>query len=95
MTQSSIHIGRNGAMSFNGYDATNLYRANVIRQGIKLHMATGMILTRGATITKLFGMASEYTGIKYKRGQHEKAIADMTAWIDAAKASITITSEQE
>lgn len=91
MTTSNITIGQNGAMSFNGPDAVNLYRANMIRQGIKLHMTTGMILTRGATITKLFGMASEYTGNKYKRGQHEKAIADMTAWIDAAMASIPVT----
>lgn len=92
---SSIHIGRNGAMSFNGYDATNLYRAAMIKQGIKLHRDTGMILTRGATITKLFGMASEYTGKKYKRGQHNAAIADMETWIDDAKTAITITSDKE
>jgi hypothetical protein len=92
---SNIHIGKNGTMSFNGADATNLYRASMIKQGIRLHRDTGMLLTRGATITKLFGMASEYTGQKYKRGQHDLAIADMTAWIDAAKASITITTDKE
>lgn len=95
MTTSSIHIGSNGAMSFNGFDATNLYRANVIKQGIKLHQSCGMILTRGVTITKLFGMASEYTGKKYKRGAHAQAIADLSAWIDNAKTTISITSDQE
>jgi hypothetical protein len=88
MTKSTITVGPNGVTSFNGYDATNLYRAAMIKSGIKLHRDTGMLLTRGATITKLFGMASEYTGKKYKRGQHNAAIADMEAWIETAKLSI-------
>lgn len=92
MTNSTINVGPNGVTSFNGFDATNLYRAAMVKQGIKLHRDTGMILTRGATITKLFAMATGYTGKKYKRGQHNAAIADMEAWIDAAKASITYTS---
>jgi hypothetical protein len=68
--------------TFIGTDGTNTYRAIATKSAIKMHKACGMIPTRGVTITKLFKIASSYTGKTYKRGQHDQAIADLQVWID-------------
>jgi len=69
--------------TFIGTDGVNTYRAIATKAAIKMHQACGMIPSRGVTITKLFKVASEYTGKAYKRGQHAQAIADLQVWIDA------------
>ena len=70
-------------MTFTGPDGVNTYRAAVLRSSIKLHKSTGMIPTRGVTITRMFKLATEYTGKTYKRGAHDAAIADLQEWLDA------------
>ena len=83
----------NGGTTFTG-DAIHLYRAVTLKGAIKLHRDHGMIPTRGMTITKLFGIAQQITGKKYKRGQHDAAIQDLTVWIDAANASMPIIDQR-
>lgn len=85
------HIGYNAkgeAVSFVGHDATQLYRAAATKAAIKMHKVCGMIPTRGVTITVLFKIASEFSGKKYKRGEHDKAIADLDVWIQTMKAAL-------
>lgn len=89
---SYIHVGKGGT-SIVGPDATNLYRAIVLRSSIKLYAATGMIPTRGVTITKMLAMAGQYTGKKYKRGQYAEAQADLNVWIETMKSALPITRE--
>jgi hypothetical protein len=90
---SSAVTHHNGGTTFTG-DAIHLYRAVTLKSAIKLHKACGMIPTRGMTITKMLGSAEQITGKKYKRGQHDVAITDLTAWIEAAKASMPIIAQR-
>jgi len=70
-------------ITFVGKDGVSTYRAIVTKSAIKLHRDCGMIPTRGMTITKLFKVAAEITGTKYKRGQHDLAMANLEKWIEA------------
>jgi hypothetical protein len=90
---SYIHVGKSGT-TIVGHDATMLYRAIVLRSSIKLYAATGMIPTRGVTITKMLAMASEYTGKRYKRGQYAEAQADLNVWIETMKSAMPVTTEE-
>lgn len=83
----------NGGTMLTG-DAIPVFRVITIRSAIKMHRDCGMIPTRGMTITRLFGLAKDITGNTYKRGQHDAAIADLTTWIDAAKASLPIQDDR-
>ena len=76
----SIHVSNGKVTSYDGPDAVNYFRARMIYSSIGLHRKCGMMPTRGVTITKLFAMATTYTGIKYKRGEHAKAEYDLLAW---------------
>jgi hypothetical protein len=78
----------NGGFSLSGRDAVEVYRAATIRSGLQMYVSTGMLLTRGMTITKLMALASEYTGKKYKRGQYLIAAADMNDVIRAMKEKL-------
>tara|TARA_B100000780_G_C21004183_1_gene401883 strand:+ start:78 stop:320 length:243 start_codon:yes stop_codon:yes gene_type:complete len=46
---------------------------------------TGMLPSRGMTKTKLMSNASGITGVIYKRGQIDTAIADLTSVIETYK----------
>lgn len=94
MTDSSIHVSKHGT-TFSGRDAVELYRVTSLRSAIGLHMKTGMMPTRGVTITKMLTMAGVYTGQKYKRGEHQRAMDDLTVWIEAMKSALPITHSQE
>lgn len=79
---SELHTENGKITAYVGRDATELFRVRTIKMGIELHKKTGMILTRGVTITKLFKMAKEYTGQTYKRGEHDRAVQDLNVWIN-------------
>ena len=89
---TNVKINGNGGFTLTG-DAIPVFGVISLRGAIKLHKACGMIPTRGMTITKMLQRAGEITGKKYKRGQHDAAIADLTVWIDAAKASLPVERE--
>jgi hypothetical protein len=92
MSDNFIETDKNGnAVSYVGPDAVDLYRVRMVRMSIKLHRDTGMIPTRGVTITRLLAMASQYTGKAYKgKTKHDAAIADLDAHIAAFTASMPI-----
>ena len=87
---SHINVTKGVCTSYVGSDAVHLLRAKMLRSSIKLHLATGMIPTRGVTITKMFKMAGEYTGQTYKRGQHERAMQDLTVWIETMTSALPV-----
>ena len=78
---SSLHVKDGRITAYVGFDATRLMRARMLKSFIDLHKKTGMIPTRGVTITKMFKMAKEYTGQTYKRGEHDRAVNDLNVWI--------------
>jgi hypothetical protein len=90
MSESYVVVTNGIGTTYSGPDATNLYRAIALRASINLYLKTGMIPTRGITITRMLQLAKTYTGKTYKRGQGGVAVADLITWIDAMKAAIPI-----
>ena len=91
MNDSHIVVNADGTpVCFVGPDATDLFRVRVIRASILMHKQCGIIPTRGVTITRLFQIASGYTGKPYKRGQHDQALADLDRHLAAFTASMPI-----
>lgn len=90
MTESSITVHQSGAISFDGPDATNYFRAFTLRQSLERYAKFGMIPTRGVTITRMLTMATDYTGKRYKRGEALKAAADVRVWCETMKAALPI-----
>lgn len=91
MTESSITIGK-GHTTFVGPDATNLYRAAVIRSALRL-LTQGIKPTRGATMTGTLKLVQGYTGKTYKRTEAERAMADLTVWIETMKSALPVDRE--
>ena len=89
--ESEVKIGPFGA-SFNGPDATRLFHAITLRSALKMHKV-GLKVNRHMTTTKLFGLASAYSGQKYKRGEFDRAMQDLTVWINTMRSAIPITIE--
>jgi hypothetical protein len=49
-----------------------------------------MFVTRGLTVKKMFASATRYTGVVYKRGEHDRAIADLTLWVETMKSALPV-----
>ena len=89
--ESKIIYRPDGSLStLVGKDAVELMRVQTIIQGIKMHVRTNgrMQITRGFGIMKLLGMATQYTGQKYKRTEAEKAMADLNVWFQTMKSAL-------
>lgn len=84
-----IRSSADGGMVFAG-GATRIFSAMAIRKAIQLYASTGIIMTRGMTINKLLRSATNFTGKRYTASKKDKAIADLTAWIDGAKAHVDV-----
>lgn len=89
MTDSHIKTFGKGGVSFVGPDAVNLFRAATLRSALGL-LAKGITPTRGLTRTRALAMCKEYTGQDYKRGEIERAQADLTTWIETMKSALPI-----
>ena len=90
MTDEIVYNKDGSLAALNGKDAIQLMRVQTIMSGIRLNIATNnkMQLTRGATITRLLSMASEYTGKKYKRTQKQEALDDLNVWFQTMKSAL-------
>lgn len=84
----------NGAISITGPKSMNLYRAAVLKAALTLYAKTKMQATRNASPTQMLAIATEYTGKKYKRGQHDLAAADMAMWIETEKIAANIVEAE-
>lgn len=97
MNDSHRHISKDGTVTMTGPDAMHFYRAVQLRSAISLYMKTGMIPTRGVTITKMLRAAKEYTGKIYGRSlpAYAIAIADLDVWIANMQTALPTTDERE
>lgn len=86
--ESSITYHKSGGITFVGADAVAFYRAALLVRSLRLYAKCGMIPTRGVTITKMLAMAADLTKKHYKRGDAEKAAADVEAWAREMKAAL-------
>jgi hypothetical protein len=96
MSESSIHIGKSGAVSYSGPDAVAYFRARSLRSALQLYIKTNgqVIPTRGMRITNMLRAAGEITNTKYKRTQAAMAIDDLTIWIATMQSALPITSDE-
>jgi hypothetical protein len=69
-------------------DAIEFFRVAHLKGFLKLYAKTGMIPTRGVTITHMLALASDVTKKKYRRGDAMKAHDDLKVWCDAFRATI-------
>ena len=76
--------------SFVGPNATQLFRARVLKNALQLHAKCGIIPSRGITITKMLTLATTYTKKPYRRGQSTQAIEDLNAYCAALEASLPV-----
>lgn len=81
-----------GGMMFAGEDGTALFQAVALRSALKLHKA-GIKINRRTRTKDLFQIASSITGRVYRARAFDEAMADLTAWIEQAKAQTVITQE--
>lgn len=89
--QDSAIIISSHSTTFAGPDAVALFRVKTIRSAIKLHKATGMMMTRGATITKMLGEVTKLTGKRYTGAtKHDAAMADLDQHIAALTCAMPI-----
>lgn len=94
MSDSYIKIDKaSNVQSFVGPDSVYLYSAIVIRTSIKLWMKAKIKPTRNMSITQILKRASTITGKNYKRTEQEKAIADLTVFIETLKSALPIIEE--
>lgn len=88
-----ITINQNGGgMTFAGEDGTSLFQAVALRSALKLHKV-GIKINRHTRTKDLFMIASQITGKVYKAKAFDDAMADLTAWIEQAKAQTVIIKE--
>lgn len=78
-----------GVMMFSGEKAVDAFRIATLISAIGL-LKAGIIPTRGMTMTKALKIATEYTGIKYKRTEADKAAANLKHILDIRKSECTI-----
>ena len=78
-----------GVTAFIGLDSTRLLHARTVYHALKACKA-GMRITRSATPTRCFELASKITGKHYKRAQYDQAMADVRAWILAMESALPV-----
>jgi hypothetical protein len=69
--------------TFTGRDGIATYRAIALKHGIVLYAKCRMKPNRLWTPTAMLRAAGGITGETYKRGQYDRAIAGLDAWIAA------------
>lgn len=56
-----------------GAIAMRALQAGMIARALRTYQKSGLLPTRGYTPTKMLAAASDLTGIKFKRGEYERA----------------------
>jgi hypothetical protein len=93
MSNDNSHLvaGKDGKLvAYVGTDAVSAVRAITLASALKLWAKTGMIPTRGWTITKMLQAASGITGKKYKRKEAIQAAEDCLKWANEMKAALPV-----
>ena len=95
MTDSEIIISPVGVV-YSGADAVTFFAAKNLKICISLYMKTGIIPTRGVTISKMLKLAHRYTGKTYKNGVvgWSACVADLDVWCNTMRAALPITTQE-
>ena len=68
--------------TFVGKSGVDTFRAVALRSGLSLYAKTGMKPNRAWTPGNMLKAAGEITGVKYRRGEYQRAIAHLTTWLE-------------
>jgi len=94
MTEDShVTVRDNKITSFIGPDATHLFQARCLVMSLRA-IKSGFRLTRGATPTRMLALATQFTGQKYKRGEYDRAMADVQVWISTMESALPAIEEK-
>lgn len=74
-------------MIFSGASGVKLYTAVALKHGLRLYIATGLKPNTAWTPKAMLAMASEITGVPFKRGQYDLAIAALETWLENSNAN--------
>ena len=66
---------------FTGTDGVKTYRAAVLKSGLAMYAKCGMKPNRAWTPSAMLRAAGEITGKKYRRGEYQRAVSDLGAWL--------------
>jgi hypothetical protein len=94
---SEITLHASGGYTVTGRDGISLMRAVYLKSSITLYRKTGLIPTRGVTISRMLKLATEITGKTYsarKRADYERAEADLQVWCDTMRTAIPTTDNR-
>lgn len=69
---------------FSGPGGTDVFRARMLVSSLRLWAKTKIIPTKGFGIDKMLKLALEYTGVKYKRSEADRAAEAVSLWADDA-----------
>lgn len=72
MTDQRAHV-------YAGSDGVDLYRLQALIRALRLHLATGLIPSRGLTRRRMLDLAEGYTGKRYRNSAKgsEAALVDL------------------
>lgn len=90
MENSHLVVTENKIRAYVGPDATNLFRAKVLKTSLMGYAKFKMLPTRGVSAANMLTMATQYTGKTYKRGQYEIAAADIAKWCETMTAALPV-----
>lgn len=86
--ESEITYNAKGdAVSFSGPDAVELFRVACLASAMGLYK-TGLRYRGTMSATQALKEAGRYTGQTYKRGEYDRAKADLNVWVQTMKAAI-------
>lgn len=73
---------------FSGAEAVEVFRMIALSSALGLYAKAGIQVNRHVTPSRMLAMASEYTGVVYKRGAYQQASDDMKAHAAVKRAEI-------
>lgn len=91
MDNSEIVVHEGGGMTFSG-DGVRLYQAIALRSGLMMYAKCRMKPNRAWTPTAMLrAVEAILPGKHYRRGEYDRAAADLTFWINEMRDAIPIS----
>lgn len=95
MTNIIIHDREGGSTVFSGRQAIEVFRCTALASGLRMYDRHKMIPNRAYTPKRMLSTASAITGKGYKRGEYERAAADLMQHAETLKSKLTIMKVEE